>query len=35
MVMGTKFMPAKEASTPDAKKQAILETRDGGVSTVK
>lgn len=35
MVMGTKFMPAKEANTPEAKKKAVLETRDGGSTTVK
>lgn len=33
--MGTKFMPCKEASLPEAKRKAILETRDGGLSTVK
>lgn len=33
--MGTKFMPCKEAGTPEVKKKAILETRDGGLSTVK
>lgn len=33
--MGTKFMPCKEASASDIKKKAILETSDGGRSTVK
>lgn len=35
VVMGTKFLPAKESTFPEAKKRAILETRDGGATTVK
>lgn len=35
MVMGTKFMLAKEASTPELKKKAVLEATDGGNATVK
>lgn len=34
-MMGTKFMVAKEANTTEAKKKAVLETRDGGRTTVK
>lgn len=35
VVMGTKFLPAKEASWAEEKKKAVLDTRDGGASTVK
>lgn len=35
VVMGTKFIPAKESTYPEAKKKAILDTKDGGSSTVK
>ncbi|KAJ4407440.1 hypothetical protein N0V82_009930 [Gnomoniopsis sp. IMI 355080] len=35
VVMGTKFIPAKESIFPEAKKKAILDTKDGGASTVK
>lgn len=35
VVMGTKFIPAREASTAEAKRKAILETKDGGNTTVK
>lgn len=35
VVMGTKFIPAKESTYPEAKKRAILESKDGGSSTVK
>lgn len=35
VVLGTKLIPAKEANTPEAKKKAILETEDGGRTTVK
>ncbi|KAK0733279.1 FMN-dependent 2-nitropropane dioxygenase [Lasiosphaeria miniovina] len=34
-VMGTKFIVAPEAWTPDARRKLILETKDGGVSTAK
>lgn len=33
--MGTKFIPCNEAAASEAKKKAILETRDGGLCTVK
>lgn len=33
--MGTKFLPAKESLWAEAKKKAILDTKDGGASTVK
>lgn len=35
VVMGTKFIPAKEADTTEFKRKAVLEARDGGRSTVK
>lgn len=35
VVMGTMFIPAKESIYPEAKKKAILDTKDGGSSTVK
>ncbi|KAH8785517.1 FMN-dependent 2-nitropropane dioxygenase [Diaporthe sp. PMI_573] len=35
VVMGTKFIPAKEANTSENARKAVLETRDGGSSTVK
>ncbi|KAJ4396035.1 hypothetical protein N0V93_000251 [Gnomoniopsis smithogilvyi] len=35
VVMGTKFLPSKESVWPEAKKKAVLDTTDGGASTVK
>ncbi|CAN8105803.1 unnamed protein product [Discula destructiva] len=35
VVMGTKFLPAKESLWAEGKKRAVLETEDGGASTVK
>ncbi|KAI3400145.1 hypothetical protein diail_4377 [Diaporthe ilicicola] len=35
VVMGTKFIPAKESNSPEPGRKAVLETRDGGSSTVK
>ncbi|KAK2615681.1 hypothetical protein N8I77_002419 [Diaporthe amygdali] len=35
VVMGTKFIPAKESNAPEHNRKAILETRDGGSTTVK
>lgn len=35
VVMGTKFLPARESRFPEAKKRVVLETTDGGASTVK
>lgn len=35
VVMGTKFIPAKESTYPEVKKKAVLDTKDGGSSTVK
>ncbi|KAK7716957.1 hypothetical protein SLS64_000907 [Diaporthe eres] len=35
VVMGTKFIPAKESLASERGRKAILETRDGGSSTVK
>ncbi|KAM7221314.1 Nitronate monooxygenase [Rhypophila decipiens] len=34
-VMGTRFLVAKEASTPEFRRKLLLETSDGGASTVK
>ncbi|KAK3316705.1 FMN-dependent 2-nitropropane dioxygenase [Apodospora peruviana] len=34
-VMGTRFLVATEASTPDFRRKLVLETSDGGASTVK
>ncbi|EOO00344.1 putative 2-nitropropane dioxygenase protein [Phaeoacremonium minimum UCRPA7] len=34
-VMGTRFIVAREALSPEVRRKVILETQDGGVSTVK
>ncbi|KAJ9156470.1 Nitronate monooxygenase [Pleurostoma richardsiae] len=34
-VMGTRFLVANEASTPEWRRKLLLETKDGGASTIK